>query len=216
MRKLLLMIPLVLIVTGCVQQGWVMTDSKNRTVVGEHIQVQFPKGWMQTKLPQGTVRTKKGKYVPMETLTATRDGIGLQSITAIKRFNKFAFPSIEKQLRPGMLAAEAADLYVTDLRKQSGLERLKVISTKPARVGNRQGFRVVSTFKNEDGLRIMIDTYGFVHKTGLYLIQYESPYLHYYKRDLRAFGGAVRTFKVTSKATGEHKASGLAGMFMAK
>ncbi|MGW8248672.1 MAG: hypothetical protein ACWGOV_11255 [Acidiferrobacterales bacterium] len=216
MRKLLFTIPFLLLMTGCAPQGWVMTDAKNHTVVGQQIAVTFPNGWMQTKLPQAMLKNKKGKFIPMETLTASRDGIGLQTITAAKRFNKFAFPSIEKQLRTNMLPSEVADLYVSDLRKQSGLERLKVLSNKPAKIGRKSGFHVVTSYRNDDGLRLILDTYGFADKTGLYLISYTGPYLYYYKRDHKDFVRTAQTFYRLKKATGEVPKMGLAGMFVAK
>ncbi len=216
MRKLLMIIPVLLVMTGCVQQGWVMTDSKNGTVVGQNIKVTFPKGWMQTKLPVSVLYNKKKKIIPMETLSASRDGVGVHTIIAAKRYIKFAFPSLEKKSNSRMLSSEVADLYVSDLRKQKGLERLKVSVNKPAVVGKKRGFRVVSYYKNDDGLRIMIDTYGFVDKTGFYLITYTGPYLHYYKRDAAAFRRTVRSFRKLKTATGTASTKGLAGMFMAK
>jgi len=217
MKKSIFVILLLLTVSGCVPQGWVMTDSKNRTVVGENISVTFPKGWMQTRLPVGQpVYNKKRKVIPQETVTASRDGVGLGTITAVKRFNKFAFPSIEKKLSPDMLPSEVAELYVTDLRRQSGLERLKVISTKPAMIGKKHGFRVVVTYKNKDGLRIMRETYGFVDNTGLYMISYTGPYLYYYKHDHPEFAQTVRSFHRLKTATAEAKVSGLASLFVAK
>jgi len=217
MKKIIVTISLLLTVTGCVPQGWVMTDSKNSTVVGENISVTFPVGWMQTKLPQEQpVYNKNKKIIPQEIITATRDGIGIQTISAVKRFNKFAFPSIEKKLSPDMLPSEVADLYVTDLRRQSGLERLRVVSTKPVMIGKKHGFRSVVTYKNKDGLRIMRDTYGFVDNTGLYMISYSGPYLYYYRRDAREFARTVRSFHRLKTATAEAKVSGFASMFVAK
>lgn len=217
MKRLAIMIPVLLVMTGCVPQGWVMTDSSNKTVVGKHIKVTFPKGWMQTKLPiDDIVRNKKKKIIPMETLSASRDGAGIQSISAVKRISKFAFPSLEKHSRRNMLPSEAADLYVADLRKQKGLERLKVRINKPAVVGRKRGFRVVSHYKNEDGLREVIETYGFVDRTGIYLITYRGPYLYYYKRDRLAFRRAVRSFRKLKTATNTMEAKGIASMFMAK
>lgn len=217
MKKLVIIIPILLVMTGCVPQGWVMTTSSNKTVVGTHIKVTFPNGWMQTKLPiEGLVRNKKKKIIPMETLSASRDGAGIQYIVAIKRISKFAFPSLEKHSSRNMLPSEAADLYVADLRKQIGLERLRVIKNTPAVVGRKRGFHIVSRYRNEDGLREMIDTYGFVDKTGIYLITYRGPYLYYYKRDRLAFRRSVRSFRKLKTATNTMKATGMASMFMAK
>jgi hypothetical protein len=94
-----------------------------------------------------------------------------------------------------MLPFEAADLYVSELRKRTGLERLKVLSNKPAKVNGKQAFKMVMQFKNEDGLRIRIVSYGFVDKTGFYTLNYRAPYLYYYKRDYKQFTRVVRSFK---------------------
>lgn len=217
MKKLAIMIPVLLVMTGCVPQGWVMTDNSNRTVAGTHIKVTFPKGWMQSKMPvDGFVRNKKKKIVPMEVLSASRDGTGIQSISAVKRISKFAFPSLNKKSSRNMLPSEAADLYVADLRKQKGLERLRVISNTPAIVSRKRGFRVYSRYKNNDGLREVIETYGFVDRTGIYLITYRGPYLYYYKRDRLAFRRSVRSFRKLKTATDTMKVTGMASMFMAK
>ena len=48
-----------------------------------------------------------------------------------------------------MQPIEAADLYVSDLRKRTGLERLKVLNDKPAQVGGKPGLQLVLEFKND-------------------------------------------------------------------
>jgi hypothetical protein len=71
---------------------------------------------------------------------------------------------------------------------------LTVLSNKPARVADKQGFELLMQYKNDDGLRIQILTYGFVDKTGFYTISYRAPYLYFYERDYASFKKLVGSF----------------------
>ena len=74
------------------------------------------------------------------------------------------------------------------------------MSNKPARIDGKPGFQVVLQYKNEEGLRIQIMTYGFVDKTGFYTLSYRAPYLYYYDRDYQVFANVVATFRETKGA----------------
>ncbi len=128
------------------------------------------------------------RIVPLERMTASRDGTGIHTITVTRRFPDTAFPTINKKSNANMQPLEAADLYVSDLRRRTGLERLKVLNGKPA-------FQLIMEFKNDDGLRIRIVSHGFVDKTGFYTINYRAPSLYYYEQDFAAYAKLVRSFR---------------------
>ena len=69
------------------------------------------------------------------------------------------------------------------------------MSNKPAKVGGKQAFELVMQYKNQDGLRIQIMSYGFVDKTGFYTINFRAPYLYYYDRDYKEFKKLVSSFR---------------------
>lgn len=199
MKRWLTAAVVALILAGCAPKPyWTLTDDKNRRVSSTSFEFSVADGWVRNTEPRTWDRVEidgKDQTLLLESMTVTRDGTGLQAITITRRYPDTAFPTLKKKSNDRMLAPEVADLYVSELRKRSGLERLSVVSNKPARIDGRQGFQVVMQFKNEDGLRLQVVTYGFADKTGLYTISYRAPYLYYYDRDLKAFTDLVTSFK---------------------
>ena len=199
MKKIITLITLALLSSGCAQTAyWTLTDDMNRTVVSKSFQMTVPEGWVRSTKADAFERVsidEKAQTILLESMLVTRDGTGIHSINATRRYPDTAFPTIKKKSQSTMLPVEVADLYVSELRKRSGLEQLKVLTNKPAKVDGKQAFRLVMQFKNDDGLRIRILSYGFVDKTGFYTLTYRAPYLHYYNRDHKKFEKLVNSFK---------------------
>ena len=198
-RKTLALITLVLLTSGCAQTAfWTMTDDVNRVVKSTSFQMNVPEGWVRTTKPITWERIEidgEPQTILLESMAVTRDGTDLHAITVTRHYPDTSFPTIKRKSVANMLPPEVADLYVSELRKRSGLERLKVLSNKPAKINGKPGFQLVMQYKNEDGLRIRIMSYGFVDKTGFYTINYRAPYLYYYNRDYKEFTSVVRSFK---------------------
>ncbi len=199
MKRLLALAVLAVLMSGCATQPyWTMTDDLNSLAKSTSFEIRIPRGWMRTTRPDTWERLDidgKPRTILLESMTASRDGDDLQAIHVTRRYAATAFPTIKKKSNPHMLPLEVADLYVSELRKRSGLERLKVLSDQPATIHGRPGFDLVMQYKNDDGLRIRLQSYGFVDKTGFYTITYTGPYLYYYGRDHRAFEQVVRSFR---------------------
>lgn len=199
MKKLLGLLALTFVLAGCAPKPyWTLTDNQNRKVSSTSFEFSLADGWVRTTEPRTWERVEvEGKQQTMllESMSVTRDGTNLHAITITRRYPGTSFPTQKKKSNANMLAPEAADLYVSEVRKRTGLERLQVLSNKPAVIGGKQGFQLVMQFKDEDGLRIQIMTYGFVDKTGFYTLTYRAPYLYYYDRDLKVFSGVVSSFK---------------------
>lgn len=199
MKKILVLMTLALLTSGCAQTAyWTLTDDMNRVAKSNSFQMMVPEGWVRTTKADTWERVAidgDAKTILLESMAVTRDGTGIHSINITRRYPDTAFPTIKKKSRANMLPLEVADLYVSELRKRSGLERLKVLSNKPAKVNGKQAFQLVMQYKNDDGLRIRVVSYGFVDKTGFYTINYRAPYLYYYKRDYKKFAKLVRSFK---------------------
>lgn len=199
MKKVLILVTLALLTSGCLQPSkWTLTDDMNSVVKSSSFQITVPQKWVRLTQPESMEYVEidgENQYLMLEAMTVTRDGVDLQLINVIRRYPDNAFPAIKKKSRASMLPPEVADLYVTELRKRSGLERLKVLTNKPAKVGGKDGFRLVMQYKNDEGLRIRIVSYGFVDKTGFYTISYRAPYLYYYERDYKKFTQLVKSFR---------------------
>ena len=170
----------------------------NRVAKSKSFQINVPEGWVRTTEPDTWERVEiddELRLLLLESMVVTRDGTGLHAISITRRYPDTAFATIKKKSNANMLPLEAADLYVSELRKRNGLERLEVLSNKPVRVDGKQAFQLVMQYKNDDGLRIRIMSYGFVDKTGFYTINYRAPYLYYYDRDYKDFSKLVESFR---------------------
>lgn len=198
-RKISALLVLVAAVSGCASRPyWTLTDDANKVAQSKSFEISVPEGWNRTTVAETKEQLPMGKWfriVPLERITASRDGTGIHTITVTRRNLDTAFPSIDKKSTTDMLPLETADLYVSDLRKRTGLERLKVLSNKPAQVNGKPAFQLVMEFKNDDGLRIRMVSHGFVDKTGFYTINYRAPSLYYYERDYGDYAKLVRSFR---------------------
>lgn len=199
MKKIFALMVVALLTAGCAPKPyWTLTDDANRVVTSTSFEFSVADGWVRTTEPRTWERLDidgAQRTILLESMTVTRDGTGLHAISITRRYPDTAFPTIKKKSAANMLAPEVADLYVSELRKRTGLERLTVVSNKPATVDGKQGFQLVMQYKNEAGLRIQIMSYGFVDKTGFYTITYRAPYLYYYDRDLKVFTNMVGSFR---------------------
>jgi hypothetical protein len=203
-RKLSLSLVLLVVVSGCAPTPyWTLTDDVNPVLKSTSFEMTVPTGWARTTAADTWERIAiddKPQTILLEQVTATRDGMGIHAITVTRRYPDTAFPTIKKKCTANMLPLEAADLYVSEMRKRNGLERLKVLSNKPAQIDGKQAFQLVMEFKNDDGLRIRIVSHGFVDKTGFYTINYRAPTLYYYERDYADYTKLVRSFRQSKGA----------------
>ena len=198
MKKFLLLITLALLISGCAPTAyWTLTDDVNRVAESKSFRMNVPEGWVRTTQPDTWERIEidgELRTILLESMTVTRDGTGIHAISVTRRYADTAFPTIMKKSSRNMLPPDAADLYVAELRKRNGLERLKVLSNKPATVDGKEAFQLVMQYKNDDGLRIRVMSYGFVDETGFYTISYRAPYLYYFDRDRKQFTELVDSF----------------------
>ncbi len=197
-RKIPALLVLLAALGGCAPAPyWTMTDQVNKVAKSTSFEFTVPEGWNRTTSADTWDRLMiddKEQTVLLEQMRASKDGTGIHAITVTRRYPDTAFPTIKKKSTANMLPLEAADLYVSDLRKRTGLERLKVLSNTPAQINGKPGFLLVMEFKNDDGLRIRIAAHGFVDKTGLYTISYRAPSLYYHGRDYGDYIKLVRSF----------------------
>ncbi len=198
-RTISALLVLVISVSGCASRPyWTLSDDANKLARSKSFEVTIPEGWNRTTVAETKEQLPMGKWfriVPLERMTASRDGTGIHAITVTRHYPDTAFPTIRKKSTADMQPLEAADLYVSDLRKLTGLERLKVLSNKPAQVGGKPAFQLIMEFRNDDGLRIRIVSHGFVDTTGFYTINYRAPTLYYYERDYADYAKLVRSFR---------------------
>lgn len=204
MKQILASMAIALLMGGCAPKPyWTLTDDTNPLVTSTSFQFRLAQGWTRTTDARTWERLQidgEPRTILVETMTATCDSLDIQSITVIRRYHETAFPFLKKKSSANMLAPELADLYIADLRKRTGVERITVLSNKPGKIDGKPGFQLVAQAKTDAGLRIQFMAYGFADKTGFYLISYSAPYLYFFDRDLKTFMGVVNSFKQTKGA----------------
>jgi len=204
MKKILALPMLLALVGGCAPMPyWTLTDDANGVLKSTSFEMTMPAGWTRTTTADTWEQVKvddKQQTLLLEAVTASRDGVAIQAITVTRRYADTAFPTLKKKTNANMQPIEAADLYVSELRKRYGLERLRVVSNKPTQINGHHGFELVMEFKNDDGLRIRIVSNGFVDKTGFYTINYRAPVLYYFDRDYADYTKLVRSFRQSKGA----------------
>lgn len=177
MRKLILIG--VLFVAGCAlwtQIGGLYTSDSGK------FSVELPSGWM--------------KYNAVDYLLITRDGVLLQNI-AIERIDiKKELSHTKKKLRQDMLPQEAAEVIIDNMASNPAILNLEVIENMPAKVGGFPGFKLVTIYKNKDGLKFKSVYYGFLWDHWLYSLRYSAPQRYYFAKDVTTFENVVKSFKL--------------------
>lgn len=201
--KYLIWVFAALLLASCASPTWVKIDKNNRTVSTNTFKVSLPTDWMHWANGQNYHTIKRDKettytFLPVERVYFTLDGRYLEEIEFIRFEAKDAFPYLKREYTKNMLPSEAAELYVSELRK-AGLENITVNKNEPAIIAGKPGFKLHITWKNSHGLRVDRLIYGFGYKTGFYLISYEAPNLYYYPKHFAAFSEALNSFRLTEK-----------------
>ncbi len=135
------------------------------------------------------------KRIGVDRIALTRDGFPLQDMDFIRFDAKYAMPHLRKPYTSNMLPSEVADLWIADLKK-SGMSALKVHGNEPATIGGNAGFKLHLSHKNARGLQIERLVYGFGHKSGVYILSYEAPSIHYFPEHRNTFIETVNSFRL--------------------
>lgn len=176
---------LLLFMTGCA--SWVPT-------AGLH---DFPSYHFSVTLPEKWMKFKTDDY-----LLVSKDGPFLQYVLIQERDVQQPFGHTTKRLRSGMLAQEAAQVIIDEISSDHGVYDFRVVENRPARINGLDGFNLLFTHKNRDGLLFRTQYYGFLAGSRFYAIRYNAAERYYFEKDLKAFEGILSSFQVTKKQKG--------------
>jgi len=185
MRKL----PLIalLFIIGCIPTppwskvgGQYFDDSQN-------FYVELPNGW------------KKSNRVNY--LLVTRDGALLQNIIITSLEIDKGLEYTKKKLKKDMLPQEVAEVIIDDLTSNPNVLNLVVIENTPAKISGHQGFKLLFTFRNREGVKYKSVYYGFIAGGKFYGIRYTAAERYYFDKDIETFEKIVKSFKSLSEET---------------
>jgi hypothetical protein len=144
--------------------------------------VDLPKGWMKAN--------------SKDLLFITRDGILLQSIVIKRMAITEELQYSQKKFRLNMLPHEQAELIADDFASNPALMNFEILENSPITINGHKGFRLVFTYKNEDGLRVKSAFNGFLVQDWFYQIRYTAAARYYYDKDLATYEQVIKSFKI--------------------
>jgi len=95
-----------------------------------------------------------------------------------------------------MLSQEAAEVIIDDMITDSTILNFEVLENSPAKINEFSGFRLVSTFKNSDGLKYKTVYYGFINGEYFYSIYYTASQRYYFDKDIKTFEDVFNSFRL--------------------
>ena len=175
-----------LALSGCAP-SWKMVRQNNasQAVSAQGYSVTLPQGWM-TIAPGNKAIT-----------LVTHDGELLDFIRVGREDNDKALAAIKKAASPTELPADLATDFIAAAKTSTALSNLTVVKNEPVSFGGHDGFHLVMTFSNADGVRYQWETYGVRTENGFYSAIYRAPVLHYYDLYEKDFQATVASFKIT-------------------
>jgi len=186
MKKILL-IALLFFIAGC------MPPPPWSTIGGPY--PEYPQNFY-VELPNGWKKSNRVNY-----LLVTRDGALLQNIIITSLEIDKGLEYTKKKLKKDMLPQEVAEVIIDDLTSNPNVLNLVVIENTPAKISGHQGFKLLFTFRNREGVKYKSVYYGFIAGGKFYGIRYTAAERYYFDKDIETFEKIVKSFKSLSEET---------------
>ena len=172
MKKLILLLCLAFFV-GC---------ATNPSSGPQNFSAQPPDQWHQLNTPKFYILTKDGPYS--------------QYILVQQRPLDKPFAHTSKTLSRNMPPKDVAAAFLDEIRNDEAVRDFRLVENQPTRVNQHEGFRLVFTWEDKDGLKQKTFMYGFVNGNWFYSLRYNADASLYCRQDLEEFLTFVRSFKV--------------------
>ncbi len=146
-----------------------------------HFSVEIPDGWM--------------KFDSDSYMLISRDGPFLQYILVQTRNLETPFVHTKRKLNKSMLPQEAAEVILDDLSLDRAVRNLHILENAPAQIAHQDGFTIIFTYKNGEGLVLKTLYNGFIKGRMFYSIRYTAAERHYFDKDLATFKKVLAGFR---------------------
>jgi hypothetical protein len=177
MKKFLLIF--LLFIPACAP--WVKTGGSYESLP-HNFYVNIPQGWMMLDTD---------RY-----LLISGDGPFLQYVLIQDRPLDRPFRNTKKKFNRRMLPQEAADVVIDEITSDQSVLNFEIIENVPTRIHGHDGFRVVFTYKNRDGLKLKTIYDGFLAGESFYNIRYTAVNRYYFEKDIEAFREVLESFRL--------------------
>ncbi|SHE62057.1 hypothetical protein [Thermomonas hydrothermalis] len=170
------LIVLTLLLLACASGGPLVTPG--RTTAGGHLSIEAGMEWTRLGDPREQLWTIDGPLLN-----------ALHLIPTVREGDFIFLGQRQSKRRPdgafyhrGMRPDELRDL-IADGMRAAGAVNVTTLNLRPARFGDREGFRFEMTLDSSSGLKYRAMVAGFEHEKGLALAMFYAPAEYYYPRD---------------------------------
>ena len=179
MKNRLILLAMIVMIAGCA--GWKAVDGG---IHSETYRVEVPDGWM--KFDAGT-------YAMI-----SRDGPYLQYVLFQERPLERPFLNARKRLTADMLPHEAAQIIIDDLSSDPMVANFTVIENAPAVIDDHDGFRLLFSYDDPEGLTLKTAYYGFIQGRTYYSLRFTAPQRYYFDNDIDVFETMLSRFHLVA------------------
>jgi hypothetical protein len=96
-----------------------------------------------------------------------------------------------------MLPLEASEVIIDNISSNKAVLNLVILENIPVTIDANQGFKILFTYKNKDGLKFKSLYCGFLFENWLYNIRYTAAERHYFHKDVGVFEELFNSFKLS-------------------
>jgi len=166
--------------SGCAP--WVQVEGPYR-MDSQGCEVTLPAGWRRA--------TTVG-----DSLLVTRDGVSLQNIRVDRVAVGDELPHTKQKFAKGMSPQGVGEVEFDEVRSDQGMRNVELLENIPFQVAGLPGFKLVYTFKTENGLRLRRVHHGVLVRDWVYRVQYQAAARYYFDMDLATFERVRESFRL--------------------
>jgi hypothetical protein len=126
----------------------------------------------------------------------TREGAFSQYILVQRRHVDKPFQHTGKRLTRNMFPEEAASVILDEIRRDAKIKNFQLMECRPAKVNRYDAFRMVFTYREQEGLRFKTIFYGLLQGDWFYSLRYSAAEDKCSDEDMEVFEGVLNSFKI--------------------
>jgi hypothetical protein len=126
----------------------------------------------------------------------TREGAFSQYILVQRRHVDKPFRHTDKTFNRNMLQQEAAGVILDEIGSDNNILNFQIIECGPAKVSRYDGFRMVFTYREQDGLKFKTVFYGLLKGDWFYSFRYSAAEDKCSDEDMDVFERVLNSFNI--------------------
>ena len=168
-----------LLLLGCAGTPWKPAAGP---IGANHYEIDIPQNWLRLDGRSNLMLTKDGPY--------------LQYILVQARPLKRPFRYTGQTVTAHMLPSDAAQVILDEIGSDPSVSGIQLHENAPALIDNHEGFKIVFSYYNSEGLKLRTLYYGCIHAGHLFSLRFTAAQRHYFEKDRPDFDRMLASFKL--------------------